>query len=125
MLVPFRSLRTNSGAFLLTSVSAAKAVTVAEQIPNTALAMRSLPVHVRVLKIAPLRADVVSLEFLLVAALNRIPLVSPVGSEVVRQVESLDAGEPKVAEKLHGRCNVRAAIPRATAAIEHDEGLAL
>ena len=62
--------------------------------------------------------------FALFSTLNRKPLVYPIGAEIIGQIENLHAGESHIGERLVRGSHVRAAIPRAAATIDHDEGLA-
>ena len=53
-------------------------------------------------------------------ALNRISLLGPVAAKIVGDVEHLQLRESQARRSLKAGSDIRAAIPRATSAIEHD-----
>src|ERR1039458_9862086 len=123
---PLKSRRVNSGAFLLRRDSAAKAArapAAAKPVPSSKLAIMRPEIQVRAPVAASGPANASPREPPLAAALNRVPLVNPIRSEVAGDIESLHVGESQIAQQLERGSDVGAAAPWATAAIEHDEGL--
>jgi len=52
---------------------------------------------------------------------NWIAPTHPIGTEVVRDIKHLDVGESHSLQRVGGGLDVRAVVPRATAAVDDDE----
>src|SRR5690349_5614687 len=99
MREPLRSVRAKGGAGWLTSLAASKG---RGAVSTTAAATaRKAP-------------------FILLRFLGTVPFGNPVGAEVVPDVQRLRLGETHLMQQLPGGRDVRAFVPRAASAVDHD-----
>lgn len=118
------SVRTNSGALLCTSPSAAKAgwmqIAIRHKAGSQAVSTRRRSANCNLPQTSG--PDATSTDLHCSATVfNRITSVNPVCAEIISKIKDFDVGVAQLVQLLECRSYVGTMVPWATTAIEHDE----